>query len=217
MAAKKDPGLPGDPIDLYLRWGLVYGFGSLFKLPGLVGLLIQWKSSEAAQEARRFVPDDASLPGIYLVPRGKPEQIPPFWSITVPVKSLGSFLDAVKDLAISIELAAPVAPSRLATSQNVSPALSTTKVLMAVLDDGCAFANASFCRCEEVPWFAGFLAGQVFRQYRKRGRPRTAVLPDFLIGAHALVMDLNLLTRDRADIKKLFSRTQGNISGADLR
>jgi len=144
MAAKKDPGLPGDPIDLYLRWGLVYGFGSLFKLPGLVGLLIQWKSSEAAQEARRFVPDDASLPGIYLVPRGKPEQIPPFWSITVPVKSLGSFLDAVKDLAISIELAAPVAPSRLATSQNVSPALSTTKVLMAVLDDGCAFANASF-------------------------------------------------------------------------
>ena len=43
------------------------------------------------------------------------------------------------------------------------------------------------------------------------------VLPGFLIGAHALVMDLNLLTRDRADIKKLFSRTQGNISGADLR
>ena len=80
-----------------------------------------------------------------------------------------------------------------------------------------AFVNASLCRCEEVPWFAGFLARQVFRQYRKRGRPRTVVLPGFLIGAHALVMDLNLLTRDRADIKELFSRTQGNISGADLR
>ena len=67
-----------------------------------------------------------------------------------------------------------------------------------------AFVNASLCRCEEVPWFAGFLAGQVFRQYRKRGRPGTAVLPDFLIGAHALVMDLNLLTPDRADIKNYF-------------
>jgi hypothetical protein len=145
MAVKRDPGLPGDPIDLYLRWGLVYGFGSLFKLPDSVGLLIQWKSSEAAQEAVRFVhPAEASLPAIYLMPRGKPEQIPPFWSITVPVKSLGSFLDAVKDLALTIKLAAPVTPSTLATSQNVAPALSTKKTLMAVLDDGCAFANASF-------------------------------------------------------------------------
>ncbi len=144
MAAKKDPGLPGDPIDLYLRWGLVYGFGSLFKLPGLVGLLIHWKSPEDAQKALRFVPAEASLPGIYLVPRGKPEQIPPFWSITVPVKSLGSFLDAVKDLAVTIRLAAPVVTSPLANSQNVAPALSTKKILMAVLDDGCAFANARF-------------------------------------------------------------------------
>ena len=76
--------------------------------------------------------------------------------------------------------------------------------MAATLVDSNAFVNASLCRCEEVPWFAGFLAGQVFRQYRKRGRPRTAVLPDFLIGAHALVMDLNLLTRDRADFKNYF-------------
>lgn len=142
--AKNNPGLPGNPIDLYLRWGLVYGFDSLFKLRGSVGLLIQWKSSEKAQEALRSVPAEASLPGIYLVPRGKPKRVPPFWAITVPIKSLGPFLDAVKDLAVTIELAAPVAPSPFATSQNVSPAPSTEKILMAVLDDGCAFANARF-------------------------------------------------------------------------
>lgn len=41
-----------------------------------------------------------------------------------------------------------------------------------------------------------FLAGKVYRSYRERGGLRSGVLPDFLIGAHAAVAGLALLTRD---------------------
>jgi hypothetical protein len=40
---------------------------------------------------------------------------------------------------------------------------------------------------EAVPFEAAFLAGKVFREYRQRGGRKLAPLPDFFIGAHALV------------------------------
>ena len=49
---------------------------------------------------------------------------------------------------------------------------------------------------EEIPFEASFLAGRAHLQYRRSGGERTAVLPDFLIGAHAAVTDRTLLTRD---------------------
>ena len=49
-----------------------------------------------------------------------------------------------------------------------------------------------------------FLAGKAFLHYRKRGGPRTALLPDFLIGAHAAVDGLDLLTRDPARFRTYF-------------
>jgi predicted nucleic acid-binding protein len=51
-------------------------------------------------------------------------------------------------------------------------------------------------RREPVPWAAAFLAGKVFVDYRRNRGTKTSVLPDFLIGAHAAVADLALLTRD---------------------
>lgn len=56
------------------------------------------------------------------------------------------------------------------------------------------------------PWAAAFLAGQVFREYRRRGGKRTSVLPDFLIGAHAAVSGLSLLTRDARRYRQYFPR-----------
>jgi len=49
---------------------------------------------------------------------------------------------------------------------------------------------------EPLPWEAGFLAGKAFLAYRKRGGTKSAVLPDFYIGAHAAISNLTLLTRD---------------------
>jgi len=48
----------------------------------------------------------------------------------------------------------------------------------------------------QTPIPALFLAGKIFRQYRRAGGVRTGVLPDFFIGAHAQVAGLPILTRD---------------------
>src|SRR6266851_4447872 len=55
-----------------------------------------------------------------------------------------------------------------------------------------------------VPWEAGFLAGKAFVTYRQRGGTRTLPLPDFFIGAHALVAELALLTRDPRRVRTYF-------------
>lgn len=55
-----------------------------------------------------------------------------------------------------------------------------------------------------VPRPGLFLAGKVFRAYRARGGTRTGVLPDFLVGAHAAVAGLPLLTRDAGRYRTYF-------------
>ncbi len=48
----------------------------------------------------------------------------------------------------------------------------------------------------EIPRPALFLAGKAFARYRHAGGAKGNVLPDFLIGAHAAVSALPVLTRD---------------------
>jgi predicted nucleic acid-binding protein len=59
-------------------------------------------------------------------------------------------------------------------------------------------------RREGLPWAAAFAAGAAFRRYRAAGGGRERVLPDFLIGAHALIRGHAILTRDPRGYRTYF-------------
>jgi len=63
-------------------------------------------------------------------------------------------------------------------------------------------------RVEPIPREALFLAGKVFVQYRKQSGAKTGVLPDFLIGAHAAVAGIPLLTRDLRRYRTYFPKLE---------
>ncbi len=56
----------------------------------------------------------------------------------------------------------------------------------------------------EIPRPALFLAGKIFRAYKRKGGARTGVLPDFFIGAHAAVARMKLLSRDTGRYRTYF-------------
>jgi predicted nucleic acid-binding protein len=49
---------------------------------------------------------------------------------------------------------------------------------------------------EPLPWDGAFLAARAFAKYKRRGGTRRHPLPDFYIGAHAVIAGYTLLTRD---------------------
>ena len=59
---------------------------------------------------------------------------------------------------------------------------------------------------EPIPREALFLAGKAFVRYRRSEGRKTGVLPDFIIGAHAAVAGVPLLTRDVGRYKTYFPK-----------
>ena len=55
-----------------------------------------------------------------------------------------------------------------------------------------------------MPRAALFVAGKAFGRYRALGGPRSGVLPDFFIGAHAATLGVRLLTRDARRYRSYF-------------
>jgi predicted nucleic acid-binding protein len=51
---------------------------------------------------------------------------------------------------------------------------------------------------------AAALAGELFSKYRRAGGARQRILPDFLIGAHALSLGLPVATDDEGFFRKYF-------------
>jgi predicted nucleic acid-binding protein len=61
---------------------------------------------------------------------------------------------------------------------------------------------------EEIPREGLFLAAKAHLLYRKRGGARRGVLPDFLIGAHASIARIPLLTRDPRRYRSYFPKLE---------
>lgn len=52
---------------------------------------------------------------------------------------------------------------------------------------------------------AASLAGELFAKYRRAGGTRQRILPDFLIGAHALDMGARIASDDEGFFRKYFN------------
>lgn len=59
---------------------------------------------------------------------------------------------------------------------------------------------------EEIVPEAAHLAGGMFLEYRRQGGPRTQLIPDFLIAAHAEVQCTHLAAIDRGYLRRYFPK-----------
>ena len=99
---------------------------------------------------------------------------------------------------------------RLATALRAGPVIVNDVIaaeLASIFDTAAGLWSAlADAEIELVPYprEAVYLAGQAFKRHRRRGGRRNRILPDFMIGAHAVAAGARLLTRDRGFYRDLF-------------
>lgn len=72
-------------------------------------------------------------------------------------------------------------------------------------DDACQNAlEALDLRYSPLSRDSASVAGRIFREYRRQGGPRTTILPDFLVAAHAATEADWLATVDRGYLRAYF-------------
>ncbi len=136
------------PHDDYLDWGLATEFrflpgGARAAKSKSVGLLIQWKSPADAKKARSIADSHGVVvPEVYA--GGKMSKVRQVWSVSVPVENAAAFVQAANPLATLMELSTPVSGPVSQPRVALEGLKSDSKILAAVLDDGCAFANSRF-------------------------------------------------------------------------
>jgi predicted nucleic acid-binding protein len=69
------------------------------------------------------------------------------------------------------------------------------------------FPSSTYTRLS-LPYSAAFIAAKAHFAYRRQGGARTSTLPDFLIGAHAVVSNHKILTRDPRRFRRYFSSVE---------
>jgi predicted nucleic acid-binding protein len=90
---------------------------------------------------------------------------------------------------------------KLAINDVVYAELSVRYARMAELD---AMLRQFDIDLAPTPREAVFVAAKAYQRYRAAGGVRAGVLPDFFIGAHALVAGIPLITRDAARYRTYF-------------
>ena len=68
----------------------------------------------------------------------------------------------------------------------------------------CAMIRGAELVIAVMPRPTFFLAGKAFQRYRSAGGRKTGVLPDFFVGAHAVIADVALIARDAARNRTYF-------------
>ncbi len=123
------------------------------------------------------------------------------------------------DLATSDPVWSPWSRQKLLEARLAGPVLINQIVyaecLMAFRRSGQTMVeDESIITRRDLPWRAAEIAAGACADYRQRGGTRETILPDFLIGAHAEVEGLTLLTRDPRRIRAAFPGVEVITPGA---
>ena len=117
-------------------------------------------------------------------------------NILIDLMAGGPHFDLSREALFQAKLAGPLILSALVWAEIAHTDLEAADLKM----------RLGWLRLQEddFPFEAGFIAGKAHRLYRSRGGGRERTLPDFLIGAHALVGGHRLLTRDSTRYRSYF-------------